>query len=102
MKIRSELYLYETMFLLEGLTLKVEQLYKLLKSERQKAELAAFFAPWAAKSIWTTLAIKCEIIMQQMNMLSELREKIMLAEGQDDDMRPITLSQIIENYHQAN
>lgn len=102
MKIRSELYLYETMFLLEGLNLKAEQLFNTLKHERQKAQIAAFFAPWASGSIWATVLVKCDIIMQQMNMLSELREKIMLAEGQDDDMQPITLSQIIENYHKTN
>jgi len=102
MKIKSELYLYETMFILEGINLKAEQLFKLLKVERRKAQMAAFFAPWAAGAIWSTLSIKCDIIMQQMNMLGELREKIMLAEGQDDDMQPITLSQIIDNYQKTN
>jgi len=98
MKIKSELYLYETMFMLEGINLKAEQLFKLLRSEKQKAHLACFFAPWAARSIWATMLIKSDIILQQMNMLSELRDKIMQSEGQDDDMQPITLQEIIENY----
>lgn len=102
MKIKSELYLYETMFILEGINLKCEQLFNSLKDERRKAQIASFFAPWASNAIWSTLAIKCDIIIQQMNMLSELREKIMLAEGQDDDMQPITLEQIINNYQKTN
>ena len=102
MKLRSELYLYETMLMLDGINLKAEQLCNTLRFERKKAFLASIFAPWTARSVWMSLVVKCDIIMQQMNMLSELREKIMLAEGQDDDMQPITLSQIIENYHQTN
>jgi hypothetical protein len=101
MKLKSELYLYETMFMLEGLNLKAEQLCSLLRFEKRKAHIASFFAPWASSSIWTALSIKADIIMQQMNMLSELREKIMLSEGQDDDMQPITLQEIIDNYQDS-
>jgi hypothetical protein len=102
MKLKSELYIQEAMFLLEGIELKAKQLVSTLKTEKTKAQWACFFAPWIAGSIWSMLAIKSEIILQQMKSLSELHEKILLAEGQDDDMQVITLSQIIENYRQTN
>lgn len=98
MQIKSELYIYETMLLLEGINLKAQNLYHLLCAEKRKAHIASFFAPWAAGSIWTALLVKSEVIMQQMNALSELREKIMQSEGRDDDMQPITLQQMIERY----
>jgi len=101
MRIKSELYLYETMFILEGINLKAEQLFKLLKSEKQKAQLACIFAPWTSRSVWAAMVIKSDVILQQMNMLSELRDKIMQSEGKDDRMQPITLEQIIED-HKAN
>ena len=102
MKLKSELYIYETMMLLEGINLKAEYLYKLLMSEKRKAQLACFFAPWTAKYVWSAMSIKCDVIMQQMNMLSELRQKIMECEGVDDDMRSITLEQMIEKHAQIN
>ena len=70
MKLKSELYIQETMFLLEGIELKAKQLVNTLKTEKTKAQWACFFAPWIAGSVWSMLAIKSEIILQQIDRKS--------------------------------
>ena len=100
MKIKSELYIQELNAILHGLNLQVEDCIKTLKREKTKAQIAAFLTPWLSREIWTTLAVKGDILMKYVNTLSELREKIMQAEGIDDDMKCITFQQMCEKAQQ--
>jgi hypothetical protein len=100
MKLKSELYIQELNAILYGLNLQVEDCIKMLKREKTKAQIAAFLTPWLSREIWTTLAVKGDILMKHVNTLSELREKIMQAEGIDDDMKCITFQQMCEKAQQ--
>lgn len=82
--------------------MQLEMCVKTLRNEKRKAQIASFLTPWLSREIWTTLGMKSEIIMKHVNALSELKEKIMLAEGFDDDMRPITFEQICEKSENIN
>jgi len=100
MKIKSELYIQELNAILHGLNLQVEDCIKTIKREKTKAQIAAFLTPWLSREIWTTLAVKGDILMKYVNTISELREKIMQAEGVDDDMKCITFQQMCEKAQQ--
>ena len=100
MKIKSELYIQELGAILHGLNLQAEDCLKTLKRERRKAQIAVFLTPWLSREIWTALAVNADILTKRMNTLSELREKIMQAEGVDDDMKCITFQQMCEKAQQ--
>lgn len=97
MKIRSEFYIEELCILLHALNLHVSECTKILKAEKRKAQIASFLVPWQSDSIWMALAVKADILSQHVSALQGLREKIMLSEGVDSDMLPITLEKILEN-----
>ena len=96
MKIKSELYLHEIFSMLDGINLKAEKLFNLLKAEKRKAQFACFFAPWTSSVVSEALMIKVDAILKEMNLLSDLREKIMQSEGLDDDMNPVTLEEMLK------
>lgn len=96
MKLKSELYIQELLALLHGLNLQVTDCAKILKRERIKAQLVSFFMPWRANLAWGALAINAEVLTKHVQMISELREKILLSEGVDDDMQPVTLEDIFQ------
>jgi hypothetical protein len=100
MKIKSELYMQELNLILFGLHLQLEDCIKILKREKRKAQLATFLSPWLAREIWTTLAIKGDALMKHVNSISELREKIMQAEGIDENMQSITFQEICKKNEQ--
>lgn len=96
MKLKSELYIQELLALLQGLNLQVEDCARILKRERINAQIASFFMPWRANAIWSALAVNAQILTAHVQMVSELRQKILLSEGVDDDMLPITLEEIFQ------
>lgn len=102
MKLKSELYISELNMILFGLTLQMQDIVKVLQREKRKAQVACFFAPWLSREIYTTLAVKADYMMKHVAALSELRDKIMQAEGIDDDMQTITFEQICEQAVQEN
>jgi hypothetical protein len=102
MKLQSELYLHELNALMQGLFMQMEHCVETLKKEKRRAQVAAFFAPWVSREIYSALAFKADVIMKHVELLSELREKILEAEGFDDDMRAITYKQICEKAEQIN
>lgn len=100
MKLKSELYVYELNTLLLGLHLQAEDCVKKFKREKRKAQIAAFLTPWLSHEIWTALAVKSEALVKHVSLLSELRDKIMQAEGMDDDLGFITFQQMCERAQQ--
>jgi hypothetical protein len=97
MKLKSELYIQELVLLLHGLNLQVTDCTKLLKRERFKAQIASLLMPWQSDAIWMALAVKADILIQHVSAMQELREKIMLSEGMNDDMQPVTLEEIFQS-----
>jgi hypothetical protein len=85
------------MMLLHGLNLHVVECSKLLKQEKLKAQVASVLMPWESDRIWMALAIKADILMQHLSTLQEVRQKIMLSEGVNDDMQPVTLEEIFQS-----
>lgn len=83
--------------LLHGLNLHVLECSKILKQERLKAQVASVLMPWESNKIWMALAVKADILMRHMTMLQEVREKILLSEGVNDDMQPVTLEEIFQS-----
>lgn len=100
MKLKSELYVYELNAILLGLHLQLEESVKSLKREKRKAHVAALLTPWLSREIWTALSVKADIIIRHVNQLSELRDKIMQAEGMDDNLGRITFQQMCERANQ--
>lgn len=97
MKLKSEFYLHELNAVMQCLFMQMNHCLETLKKEKRRAQVAAFFAPWVSREIYSALAFKADVIMKHVELLSELRDKIMLAEGFDDDMRPITFAQMCED-----
>jgi len=97
MRMRSEFYIQELVLLLHGLNLQVGDCTKVLKRERLKAQIASLLMPWQSDAIWMALAVKADILMQHVSAMQELREKIMLSEGINDDMQPVTLEEIFQS-----
>jgi hypothetical protein len=101
MKLKSELYIYELNAILFGLHLQLQDCIKTLKREKTKAQIAAFLTPWLSREIYTTLAVKADVMIRHVSQLSELRNKIMQAEGLDDDLGFITFQQMCEKNDQG-
>ncbi len=102
MKVQSELYLHELNALMQGLFMQMEDCVKALKKEKRRAQISAFFAPWVSREIYSALAFKADVIMKHVELLSELREKILEAEGFDDDMRAVTYKEICDKAQEIN
>lgn len=96
MKLKSELYIQELLALLHGLNRQVDDCAKILKRERINAQIISFLMPWRANATWSALAINAQMLTEHVKMISELRQKILLSEGVDDDMLPITLEEIFQ------
>ena len=96
MKIKSELYTQELGFILLGLNLQMRDIIKTMKREKRKAVISCIFAPWVYREIWTAYLFKMQALMKYTQDLSDLRDKIMSAEGVDDDMRPVTFAEMCE------
>ena len=97
MKIKSEFYTQELTFILLGINLQMRDIVKTMKREKRKAVISCIFAPWVYREIWTAYLFKMQALMKYTQDLSDLRDKIMSAEGVDEDMRPITFAQMCEN-----
>lgn len=102
MKLKSEFYISELNMILLGLTLQMQDIIKIMQREKRKAQVACFFTPWLTREIYTTLAFKCDVLMKHVSSLSELRDKIMQAEGIDENMKTITFEQICEKAEREN
>ena len=96
MKIKSEFYTQELTFILLGINLQMRDIVKTMKREKRKAVISCIFAPWVYREIWTAYVFKMQALMKYTQDLSELRDKIMSAEGVDEDMRPIAFAQMCE------
>ena len=94
MKLQSELYLHELNALMQGLFMQMEHCVETLRKEKRRAQISVFFAPWVSREIYSALAFKADVIMKHVELLSELRDKILEAEGFDDDMRAITYKEL--------
>lgn len=97
MKVKSEFYIAELISILHGINLQVSECNKILKKESFNARMISLFMPWKSRSTWSALAVNAQIITNHVKMLSELREKILLSEGVDEDMKSITLNQLFKN-----
>lgn len=96
MKLKSELYVQELNLLMYGLTLQMEKCHEVILEQKRRTQISAFFAPWAKKQIWMSFSVNSNMILEYVESLSQLRDKILEAEGVDDDMQAVTYAQIIE------
>lgn len=94
MKLKDELYVNELLALLHGLNLQVAVCAKILRRERINAQIISFFMPWRANAVWSALAVNAQMLTEHVKMVGELRQKILMSEGVNDDMLPITLEEI--------
>jgi hypothetical protein len=102
MKLQSEFYICELNAVMQGLFMQMEHCVETLKKEKRRAQVAAFFAPWVSREIYSALAFKADVIMKHVQLLSEIRDKILEAEGFDDDMRAITYKEICDKAGEFN
>lgn len=102
MKLKSEFYLHELNAIMQGLLMQMNHCVETLKKEKRRAQVAAFFAPWVSREIYSVLALKADVIIKHVELLSELRNKILEAEGFDDDMRVITYKEICDKAQETN
>jgi hypothetical protein len=102
MKLKSELYLQELNLIMYGLTMQLKRCHDELMKEKRNTEIAAFFTPWARRQIWSAFSVNSDICMEYVKSLSELRDKILEAEGFDDDMKSITYAEIIAKTEDVN
>jgi hypothetical protein len=102
MKLQSEFYICELNAVMQGLFMQMEHCVETLKKEKRRAQVAAFFAPWVSREIYSALAFKADVIMKHVQLLSEIRDKILEAQGFDDDMRAITYKEICDKAGEIN
>lgn len=96
MKLKSEFYVYELNLINIGLTVQMKYILSELDRQKRKLLFRRFFAPWTLDASRDEVVSNLNSLLQHAKMLSELRDKILEAEGSDDDMRPITFRQMIE------
>jgi hypothetical protein len=96
MKMQSELYIQELVFILHGINLQVMEANKIFAKHKRKMEIMCLLTPWRKNIIRASFLGFGEAYMAHVSALSELREKALQSHGLDDDMRPITFSEMID------
>lgn len=96
MKLKSEFYVYELNLLIYGLTIQMRTMAQVLHYKKRIFAIRSIFMPWTIASARKIILVQAQEILEYAKLLSELKDKIMEAEGVGDDMKPITFQQIIE------
>lgn len=96
MKLKSELYVYELNLIMIGLTIQMRHMLLMLESEKKWIAFRSIFAPWTLNNAKARSLERVEAILEHAKMLGELRDKVIEAEGMDENMKPITFKEMIE------
>jgi hypothetical protein len=96
MKLKSELYIYELNLLIHGLAIQMRAIAETLRHKSKIFVIRSIFMPWTIASRSQSILAEAEQALELAKLLSELKDKIMEAEGIDDDMKPVTFREIIE------
>jgi len=97
-----ELYVNEVVILIEALDRKADAICDSIKKRRRTVDIQMFLFPWAMRSIATAFIVESKVALEVLNVMQELRNKLMESTGVDEDMQKVTLSQILEKNRESS
>jgi hypothetical protein len=91
-----EFYIAELGLMLDCIKCSSDVISEGVLRDLKVAKRQMLFRPWAKRHIAMAAAIRAEAGMQLIRSMKELQDKILESTGQDEDMRPITLKQMLK------
>lgn len=91
-----ELYISDLALALRCLKFNHDFISDRILKDIARSKRQAFLRPWAKRHILMAGAIRAQAGMQLLIEMKELQDKLLMSTGQDEDMRPVTLKEILK------
>lgn len=91
-----ELYINELSLAIMSLKQTFDMVEESAMRDMKRTNRAMFFRPWARRQIAVACAIRMQVALEMMKELHSLQQKFLDSTGVDEDMRPVTLKQILK------
>jgi len=97
-----ELYVGDVLAIIEALDKRARSVAEETVGLSKTVKRKMFFQFWRRDYLREFLLAKSNMALAHLHHLREIREKMMQSTGVDDDMRPITLEQILKDHESAS
>jgi len=97
-----ELYVGDVLAIIEALEKRARSVAEETVGLSKTVKRKMFFQFWRRDYLREFLLSKSNMALAHLHHLREIREKMMQSTGVDDDMRPITLEQILKDHESAS
>jgi hypothetical protein len=91
-----ELYVGDVLVAIEAIDFAANSLTQSYLAKSKALQRRALFMPWKKDSFYGELLASANFAIARLGHLQSIREKLMQSTGVDEDMRPITLEEILK------
>lgn len=91
-----ELYVGDILVAVEAIDFAAHCLTKSFLAKSKALKRRSFFMPWKKNALSNELLASGNFAIARLGHLQSIREKLMQSTGVDEDMRPITLEEILK------
>ncbi|MFZ9326521.1 MAG: hypothetical protein ACO24H_03540 [Polynucleobacter sp.] len=92
-----ELYIHEVAMLVTGIEMQIKGTAAVYQRRMNAQRGRMLFKPWKKNEIMQEMLAESKAVLEYMNNMNALRDKLYESTGVDDDMQPITFKEILEN-----
>lgn len=92
-----ELYIHEVAMLVTGIEMQIKGTAAVYQRRMNAQRGRMLFKPWKRNEITQEMLAESKAVLEYMNNMTALRDKLYESTGVDDDMQPITFKEILEN-----
>ena len=92
-----ELYIHEVAMLVTGIEMQIKGTAAVYEKRMSAQRGRMLFKPWKKDQIIQEMLAESKAVLEYMNNMTALRDKLYESTGVDDDMQPITFKEILEN-----
>jgi|694.fasta_scaffold10227_16 hypothetical protein len=91
-----ELYVGDVLVAIEAIDFAAHSLTQSFLAKSKALKRRSFFMPWNKNALSNELLASGNFAIARLGHLQSIREKLMQSTGVDEDMRPITLEEILK------
>jgi hypothetical protein len=91
-----ELYVGDILVIIEAIDFAADSLAKGYLAKAKVCKRKSFFRPWKRDALARELLSDANFALGRLGHLRSVREKLLQSTGVDEDMRPITLEEILK------
>lgn len=98
-----ELYIGDILVVLEAIDFAAYSITEGYLKKAKTYKRKSFFMPWAKQELAKDILSSAEFALGRISHLKSIREKLLQSTGTDEDMRPVTLEELLKkNAARAN